>query len=547
MADKTLSFLDNLIETAGTRASRVKSTFENRDPYSTGISDTALSLLGETAGFVGDVTTEALSPFVPDFVKEGFNSLMSGTMNTAPAQAALKWAQENPKEYEQYANTFNILTLGKAGSLLKPDASNKGAWAAGQSNYINNFYGNDNAAIPATGLEQFAGKTALSAKGVPATEANVEMAGKKLSGMASWAAKAPANVLDAVLNPYSRALYKETGISRRGQELVKEFINDPNVPAREIEKGLAQVVYNRHIVEQAGREGTLGRPLLDVEEFANVQGYRPLTKEVFRAGAEKTKTTTTSNKKTRVVNTPEKDIDFAYGQIKNIWKIDADKNTKIIFKQPSGGASGSHVQDIARKNPANKHIRNAVVSMQGNKGKVSVEKLFNELQERSKSKDFRLVTTNLEDAKKNGVWVTSGFVGSAVVEGGVNTLMKVLPNGRVIAFLSDKHDFLDKLPVINKVLEKRLPNDLLAVAAPIHLDLMNTKYGKKALEKAGERGVSRLKPSTVKRETTKSARDILNEYTKARPSIAGVAGEAVRPFAGLGMLSASAPIPEQEE
>ena len=157
MADKTLSFLDNLIETAGTRASRVKSTFENRDPYSTGISDTALSLLGETAGFVGDVTTEALSPFVPDFVKEGFNSLMSGTMNTPPAQAALKWAQENPKEYEQYANTFNILTLGKAGSLLKPDASNKGAWAAGQSNYINNFYGNDNAAIPATGLEQFVG------------------------------------------------------------------------------------------------------------------------------------------------------------------------------------------------------------------------------------------------------------------------------------------------------------------------------------------------------------------------------------------------------
>ena len=79
-----------------------------------------------------------------------------------------------------------------------------------------------------------------------------------------------------------------------------------------------------------------------------------------------------------------------------------------------------------------------------------------------------------------------------MLKGGINgLLMKVMPNGRAVAFMSDKHDFLEKLPVVGKILEKALPRELMAISGPMHLDLMGRKDGQeKALEKAGKQSCS---------------------------------------------------------
>ena len=52
-----------------------------------------------------------------------------------------------------------------------------------------------------------------------------------------------------------------------------------------------------------------------------------------------------------------------------------------------------------------------------------------------------------------------------------------MPNGRAIAFMSDKHDFLEKMPIVGTALESALPNQLMAVAGPMHLDIMGDKLG----------------------------------------------------------------------
>jgi hypothetical protein len=98
---------------------------------------------------------------------------------------------------------------------------------------------------------------------------------------------------------------------------------------------------------------------------------------------------------------------------------------------------------------------------------------------------FKVLNPDVEHAKKNGLWLQSSFVGDAVVEGGVNVITKVMPSGRAISFISDVHDFLEKAPVVGKVLGKAFPETNLAVVGPLHQDVLGTKWASKAKAKAG--------------------------------------------------------------
>ena len=79
-------------------------------------------------------------------------------MSTAPARAAtefvLDFSEKNPRTAENVGNIFNVATFGLGGGLVKAGAeANKGAWAAGVKNYIDNFYGNDKPEVDANELE----------------------------------------------------------------------------------------------------------------------------------------------------------------------------------------------------------------------------------------------------------------------------------------------------------------------------------------------------------------------------------------------------------
>lgn len=542
--DKSNSFLDSVLN----RVENVKKTASRQtyggNPYLNS-GELALATAGQAAGFVGDVVGQGLSTvgdaITPDFLGVGKagEAATQAIMSSAPAQAVgeviLDFSEENPRTTDAVGNFFNAATLGAGGGILALGAkANQGAWAAGVKNYIDNFYGNDKKDVDPTKLENTLGKIALKYKNASTTDKNVTMAGKKITGIMKWGAGGAASAIDSLLNPYSRGLYKETGISRKGQKAVNDLIlkNKGNPSDRDLDKAVAQVTFNRHIIEQSDRKGEIGDPLFEIEDLANVQGYRPDTKANFRAGAKSTKFMTPDGKK---VSTPVSVIDTAYDKINKAWGNKEDSQRKIVFKEPSGGKSGDHLKDLAFKHPANKHIRSVIAN---HKGKLTTEQLWRKLKDISdKTGDFS-ITQSLNEVKKEGIWVQSGMKGTAVVEGGVNGLMKILPNGRAIGFMSDKHDFLEKLPLVGKFLEKTLPRELMAVSGPMHMDIMGTRWAEQALEKAGQPVVARSRNSPVKRQDRPDAQQILDDYVAARPSALGVA-RGFDPYTGSGLMAAN--------
>ena len=504
-------------------------------PQYANLAETALSGAGQTAGLLGD----SVGAFVPQWVEDTLGKAGELVMSTDVGQKAgeliLDFSKENPRASENLGNVFNAGSLVVGGGLVKSGATaNKGAWAAGVKNYIDNFYGNDKPDVDPSKLEKTLGRIALKFKGASTTDTNVAMAGKKITGLMKWGAGGAASAIDSLFNPVSRGLYKETGISRKGQKAVNDLLlkNNGKPTDRDLDKAVAQVIFNRHLIEQSDRQGEIGSPLLEIEDFSNLQGYKPDTLENFRKGAAATKFTTPDGKQRRTASTV---IDTAYAKINKAWGNKTDSKRKIVFKEPSGGRSGDHLKDLAFKHPANKHIRKVISE---HKGTLSVEELWKKLKViADKEKTFQ-ITQTLDQVKKEGLWVQSGMKGTAVVEGGVNGLMKILPNGRAIGFMSDKHDFLEKLPVVGKFLEKALPRELMAVSGPMHMDIMGTRWAEQALEKAGKKIVKREKSSPNKRDDRPDINKTLEDYVSARPTAYGVA-RGFDPLTGTGLMAAT--------
>lgn len=510
------------------------------------LGEVVLSGLGQSAGLGGDITGEALSTLGDYAVWDEFglgpavDRATQAIMSTAPARAAtefvLDFSEKNPQTWENVGNVFNVATFGLGGGLVKAGAeANKGAWAAGVQNYIDNFYGNDKPEVDANELEKTLGTIAATYKDQKLTDKNVALAGKRLTGLMTWGGGGAAAALDSLFNPYSRALYRQTGISRKAQKAVDDLVfkNEGKPTKRDIDKAVAQVTYNRHILEQSDRKGEIGNPLFEIEDYANLQGYKQDTLDSFISGAKATKTYSKDGKR---MLTPDSVLVTAYDKINKAWGNSPDPQRKIVFKEPSGKSSGNHLGDIAYKHPANKAIRKIISK---NKGRMTTEKLWKGLKEMSEknkgTKNAFSVTQTLEEAKKEGIWVQAGIKGSAVVEGGVNALMKVMPNGRAIAFMSDKHDFLEKMPIVGTALETALPNQLMAVAGPMHLDIMGTNWAKTSLEKAGKEVEKRMKSKPKVREDRPVDMEVLKDFVDARPD--GGLLRGFDPYTGTGLMA----------
>ena len=568
MADETLKRLNQLVEEPDTsflgnalnRVENVKKTASRQtyggNPYLNS-GELALATAGQAAGFIGDVVGQGLSAvgdaITPDFLGVGKagEAATQAIMSSAPAQAVgeviLDFSEENPRTADAVGNFFNAATLGAGGGILALGAkANQGAWASGVRNYIDNFYTNDKPSVDPTKLENTLGKIALEYKGMSVgNKSNLAMAGKRVTGIMKWGVHGAASAIDSMLNPYSRGLYRDTAISRRGQKAVDKYLfkNDGNPSRRDIDKAVAQVIYNRHIIEQSDRKGEIGDPLLEIEDFANLQGYKPDTTANFISGANATKFEVSEGqgkgkKATRTVKkpVPEKVLRTAKDKIDSAWGLPKDSPTrKIIFKEPSGGTSGNHYGDLASKHPAIRPIQKIIAE---NKGKLSSKQFYEKLREVSQKDGGFKVNNTWEEAKRDGIWVQAGMGGGSIVEGGVNGLLKVLPNGKAIGFMSDVHDFLEKLPVVGKVLEKSLPRELLAVSGPIHMDIIGQAGGQTLLKKAGKVGTKREGATPVSRIDRPDERKILDDYVAARPSALGVA-RWVDPDTGAGLMAAN--------
>lgn len=90
-------------------------------------------------------------------------------------------------------------------------------------------------------------------------------------------------------------------------------------------------------------------------------------------------------------------------------------------------------------------------------------------------------------AADGGVWITGSRPGSAITEGGINYLVKVTTDGKLIGVMSDEHNLFEG--IAGKIQEKTgglvptlramkhlIPNRLIAVTPPMVKDLKGGKY-----------------------------------------------------------------------
>lgn len=416
------------------------------------------------------------------------------------------------------------------------DSELRGNALAGQSNYIDNYYAPSPDVTP-TAIEKKVAETYLKRKGEDIKPSLVDRTAQAGRGMLKWAADAPANVLDATLNPAARALYKETGINRRSQQKIRKLLeegsSDPKKLSRVLDKATAQGIYMMHVGEQAGRLGKLSPELEELASYSYMgEAYVPATKENFIKGVKQTETLRDGKK----LYVKPKDLDRAYDFFEDNFNL--RDGAKLVIKQPTG-KSGNHLGDLVTKNPTNALGRKAADKLK-KAGKKRTPDNWREalVKESDGGKNFRV----LRQDSDGGVWVRSGtkakpFVGTAVVEGGVAGFSKMYPNGNTVSFMYDQHDFLEKIPAVGKILEEVLPKDVVAVAGPIHHNIFSNKWGKNI----EYRKSSSTETPTLKKDPSRmnqqELQELLTRISNVKPSAKGTAVEAGKVVGTGGLLA----------
>tara|TARA_R110000851_G_scaffold205983_1_gene358030 strand:- start:41 stop:1840 length:1800 start_codon:yes stop_codon:yes gene_type:complete len=451
---------------------------------------TAAEVAFRAAGGVGEAFGGTIAAGVnivlPDWVTKTAGDLMQSgveiTMDTELAKKGLEYLSANPRIARNIEAGMGIAELGLPKAMLEPV---KRALSAA-SNYIPNHYTPSikNLKDMPTEFKSLTDKLLqFKVKGV-STEKEAFHLAQKLTGASKWAVNGVVGGLNSVFNPKARALYDKHGINSTSQKIVKDEMalaaaaqkrGDTSAANRHKEKAVAQINYNKYITAQTGFKGEVSKAMDSVLNAVSWGGMQPLTKQNYIDSAKMQKNTiVTKNSNGKEISTnmsaTDEDLSFVYEQAQKLWSMPVNKGNKLVVKRNTG-IGGNHGSDaIANKNKVHKYMRKLYAS----DGITDPMEIYNHLKSLSKEdfpKGVVLLNKSAEDVALNGLWLSTSHVGSAVVEGGVNVMTKILPNQRAMSFVSDVHDFLEKVPVLGKVLDKALPNGEMSITPPIFSDL----------------------------------------------------------------------------
>tara|TARA_R110000823_G_scaffold257048_1_gene378866 strand:- start:41 stop:1840 length:1800 start_codon:yes stop_codon:yes gene_type:complete len=451
---------------------------------------TAAEVAFRAAGGVGEAFGGTIAAGVnivlPDWVTKTAGDLMQSgveiTMDTELAKKGLEYLSANPRIARNIEAGMGIAELGLPKAMLEPV---KRALSAA-SNYIPNHYTPSikNLKDMPTEFKSLTDKLLqFKVKGV-STEKEAFHLAQKLTGASKWAVNGVVGGLNSVFNPKARALYDKHGINSTSQKIVKDEMalaaaaqkrGDTSAANRHKEKAVAQINYNKYITAQTGFKGEVSKTMDSVLNAVSWGGMQPLTKQNYIDSAKMQKNTiVTKNSNGKEISTnmsaTDEDLSFVYEQAQKLWSMPVNKGNKLVVKRNTG-IGGNHGSDaIANKNKVHKYMRKLYAS----DGITDPMEIYNHLKSLSKEdfpKGVVLLNKSAEDVALNGLWLSTSHVGSAVVEGGVNVMTKILPNQRAMSFVSDVHDFLEKVPVLGKVLDKALPNGEMSITPPIFSDL----------------------------------------------------------------------------
>ena len=508
------------------------------------LAELSLRAAGDTGEMVGAVVGAGVNIVLPDWVTKTAGDLMQSgveaTLDTELAKQGLEYLAANPRIARNIEAGMGIAELGLPKALLEPV---KRALSAA-SNYIPNHYTPSikNLKEMPTEFKNLTDKLLrFKVKGV-STEKEAFYLAQKLTGASKWAVNGVVGGINSILNPKARALYDKHGINSSSQAIVKQERaleaaarkrGDTSVANRHREKAVAQVMYNKYITAQTGFKGEVSKAMDDVLESVSWGGMQPLTKQNYIDSAKKQQNTIiTKDSNGQEIRTnlaaSDADLSFVYEQAQKIWGMPVNKGNKLVVKKNTG-IGGNHGSDaIKNKNKVHTYVKKLYAS----EGITDPIEIYNHLKSLSKE-DFPsgvvMLNKSAEDVALNGLWLSSSHVGNAVVEGGINVMTKILPNQRAMSFVSDVHDFLEKVPVLGKVLDKALPNGEMSITPPIFSDLRAP-----AVKKADTMGdVTTLNPNQTGRVTD----EMLDAYTQQGVNRMQVAAQVPKMAAQTAIIS----------
>jgi hypothetical protein len=419
------------------------------------------------------------------------------------------------------ADPLNFLPLGLLGKGAKlakeaghARGSLRGLFSSSTSNWIPNFYGlTDGAKNKLSKAEQLGVDQLVKRTGVSEKEALGAI--RKGAGFGGWLGQGAKHGLKNMADPRARALHRETGANPRVQSIVDDLIrNDPK--SRDLEKAGANLNYLSHINKQSARDGVKDASIEGVARRSNLEDYAPNESGTISQWMKKHAGTEQSGK---AVDLPDADAKFIEDHIQNAW----GPTDNVVMKRGRSGPGGNHYNDIFQKLLPAEVIQDAVMKSPDDIGGY-LKKHY------PKGGDNWMLKKSNDDGS---AWIRSAGnsgkqenVGNAITEGGINWVMKIEPDGRLTGVMSDKHDFLEKVPLIGPAVSSLTPKSVLAVSPPMHHNIKRIRK-KQFKGETSPRGTPKAAEGAPhpKGETLPS---LLEDFVKLRPSDKGVRAEELK-------------------
>jgi hypothetical protein len=359
----------------------------------------------------------------------------------------------------------------------------KGNTLSAPSNYIDNWYAPSGTAQPNV-VDELIMQNQESLSGVPKVGPVISKLEKpqdsadmreRVGSFAGWGVDSGVRAIKQTVSPSARANYRENQVTQTMQDTARTALRTGK--SRDEGKAIAQAQATENISNQGGRNGDKLEAVEDLNRRSFLTEPVKATEGSYRKLIKDNKLTGVYEKSGKPVGVSDKDLGVVEDHVLSVWKdrkgkrVSETPTADIRIKNPGSGdqVTGAHVLDFRQKSKVFKTMN----SLYKKNPKPTLEETWRHL----KDSDVKLhpKSQTLEDARENGIWVTGSFSGTAITEGGVNYIAKVNPNGRVMAVISDEHNFLENVPVIGPVVDAALPNRSISVTPPMFFDINKTK------------------------------------------------------------------------
>ena len=299
---------------------------------------------------------------------------------------------------------------------------------------------------------------------------------QRVQSFGKWGADGVKRAVNQAIDPRARALYREQGINSAMQDTAKTALETGST--RDTAKAVAQVQASGTLIpDQAGRVGPKAQAVQDLEARSFLTGQVPADKGAYKSLI-KDNDLKGKYESGKTAPVSDKDLAIIDEHIGQVWKDRKGKPLResdgahIRIKNAGAGdqVSGAHHADFIRKSGVTQTVGRLFKDGKNH----SLEEMHKLISESSKVR-LHPKSKTMADVEENGLWVTGSFTGTAITEGGVNYIARIRPNGRVMAVVSDEHNFLEKLPGVGKALDSALPNRSVSVTPPMHFDLKKSK------------------------------------------------------------------------